>query len=82
LGNVISKDGILVDLERKKVILQIPPQHRKKSMESFFGRINFVRRFIPYFTEIVNLLQRMIKRTFNLNGHQWRKNHLKISNPP
>jgi hypothetical protein len=31
-------------------------------MHSFFGRINFVRRFIPYFVEIVKPLQRMIKK--------------------
>jgi hypothetical protein len=62
LGHVISKDGILVDPERTKSILQIPPPHRKKSMQSFFGRINFVRRFVPYFTEIVKPLQRMIKK--------------------
>jgi hypothetical protein len=49
LGHVISKDRIGMDPERKKSILQIPSPHSKKSMKSFFGGINFVRRFIPYF---------------------------------
>jgi hypothetical protein len=31
-------------------------------MQSFFGRINFVRRFVPYFVDIVKPLQRMIKK--------------------
>jgi hypothetical protein len=57
LGHVISKDGILVDPERTKSIMQIPPPHSKKSMQYFFGKINFVRRFIPDFTEIAKLLQ-------------------------
>jgi hypothetical protein len=62
LGHVISKDEILVDPERTKAILQIPPPHNKKSMQSFFGRINFVRIFVPDFAEIVKPLQRMIKK--------------------
>jgi hypothetical protein len=59
---VISKDRIGMDPERKKSILQIPSPHSKKSMKSFFGGINFVRRFIQYFVEIVKSLQRMIKK--------------------
>jgi hypothetical protein len=31
-------------------------------MQYFFGRINFVRRFIPDFVEIVKPLQKMIKK--------------------
>jgi hypothetical protein len=51
-----------VDPERTKAILQIAPPHNKKSMQSFFGRINFVRIFVPDFAEIVKPLQRMIKK--------------------
>jgi hypothetical protein len=58
LGHVISKDGISIDPERTKAIMQIPPPHNKKSMQSFFGKINFVRRFVPDFVEIVKPLQR------------------------
>ena len=36
--------------------------HSKKSMQSFLGKINFVSRFIPGFTEIVRPLQKMIKK--------------------
>jgi hypothetical protein len=56
LGHVISKDGIYVDLEITKTIIQIPPPHSKISMQSFFGKINFMKRFIPYFFEIVKPL--------------------------
>jgi len=52
LGHVISKDGILMDLERKKAIIQIPLPHSEKSMQSFLGKINFMRTFVPYFAEI------------------------------
>ena len=36
--------------------------HSKKSMQSFLGKINFVSRFIPGFTEIVRPLQKMIRK--------------------
>jgi hypothetical protein len=62
LGHVISKYGISVDPERTKAIMQIPPPHNKNSMQSFFGKINFVRRFVPDFVEIVKPLQWMIKK--------------------
>jgi hypothetical protein len=58
LGHVISKDEISVDPERTKAILQISPLHNKRSMQSFFDIINFVRRFVPDFAEIVKPLQK------------------------
>jgi hypothetical protein len=83
LGHVISKDGISMDPERKKTILQIPPPRSKKSMQTFFGRINFVVRFVPSFVDIVKQLQRMIKKDMSiLNGQQWRKKNSRISNLP
>jgi hypothetical protein len=42
--------------------MQIPPPHNKNSMQSFFGKINFVRIFVPYFVEIIKPLQWMIKK--------------------
>jgi hypothetical protein len=60
LGHIISKDGITIDPEWVKVISQLPFPHNKKTMQSFFGKINFVRKFIPYFTETIKPLQKMI----------------------
>jgi hypothetical protein len=42
--------------------MQIPFPNNKKSMQSFFGKINFVRRFVFDFAEIVKPLQQMIKK--------------------
>jgi hypothetical protein len=36
--------------------------HNKKAMQSFLGKINFVRRFIFDFAEIIKPLQEMIKK--------------------
>ena len=61
LGYVVSKNGISIDPERIKAIEQIPLPHNKKGMQSFMGTINFVRRFVPYFAQIVKPLQQMVK---------------------
>ena len=68
LGFVVSKEGIMIDLERTKAISRIPFPSTNKSMQSFMGKINFVRRFVPSFSEIVRSLQNMIKKD---NSFSW-----------
>ena len=62
LGHIVSKKGISIDPERIKSIEQIPLTHNKKRMQSFMGTINFVRRFVPDFAQIVKPLQQMVKQ--------------------
>ena len=62
LGFIVSKDGIHIDPERIKDIFDIPFPHNKKSMQSFLGQINFVKIFVPDFSQIVLPLQTMIKK--------------------
>eukprot|EP00253_Pinus_taeda_P017021 PITA_17021 len=62
LGFIVSKDGIYIDPDRIKEIYEIPFPHNKKSMQSFLGQINFVKRFVPDFSHIILPLQTMIKK--------------------
>ena len=62
LGFIVSKDGIYIDPDRTKGISEIPFPHNKKSMQSFLGQINFVKRFVPDFSHIILPLQTMIKK--------------------
>ena len=70
LGFVISPEGITIYLRRIEAIKAILLPHNKKAMRSFPGKINFVRRFISDFVEIVKPLQDMIKKKVNL---KWTK---------
>jgi hypothetical protein len=70
LDFVISPEGITIDLGRIESIKAIVLPHNKKAMQYFLGKINFVRRFISNFTEIVKPLQEMIKKYFNF---KWTK---------
>jgi hypothetical protein len=46
LGFIVSSEGMIIDPERTQVISKLPPPSSKKSMQSFLGQINFVRRFV------------------------------------
>ena len=67
---VISPKGITIDLERIEAIKAIVLPHNKKAMQYFLGKINFVRRFISNFVEIVKPQQEMIKKYSNF---KWAK---------
>jgi hypothetical protein len=62
LGFIVSKYGMIIDPERTQAIAKLPPPSSKKAMQSFLGKINFVRRFVPSFSEMVRPLQNLIKK--------------------
>lgn len=62
LGFSMSSEGMIIDPERTQVIVKLPPPTSKKSMQSFLGQINFMRRFVPSFSEMVRPLQNLIKK--------------------
>ena len=63
----------MIDPGRIEAIKVITPPHNKKAMQSFLVKINFVRRFIFYFTEIVKPLQEVIKKDSSFNWTKERK---------
>jgi hypothetical protein len=62
LGFIVSSDGMIIDPKRTQVIAKLPPPTSKKSMQSFLGQINFMRRFVPSFSKMVRPLQSLIKK--------------------
>jgi hypothetical protein len=62
LGNIVSPEGIKIDPERVKAIQQIDIPRNKKSIQSFIGKINFLRRFILNFAEIIKYITDMLKK--------------------
>jgi hypothetical protein len=62
LGQIISQVGIHIDPEWIRAIAQLPLPHNKKAMQSFFGKINFVRKFTPDFVETIKPLHKMIHK--------------------
>ena len=62
LGRIISEEGIKIDPKRIEGILQISHPRNIKELQSFIGKINFLRRFIPNLAELLRNITNMLKR--------------------
>ena len=51
LGHIISKDGICIDPAQVESIQKIDLPWNKKEIQSFNGKMNFLRRFVPNLAE-------------------------------
>jgi len=62
LGNIISKDGIKIDPVRIKAIQKLEHPRNIKELQSFIGKIKFLRRFIPNLAELLRNITNMLKK--------------------
>ena len=62
LGHIISKDKISIDLGRVESIEQIVIPRSKKEIQSFIGKVNFLRRFILNCDEIMRSITDMPRK--------------------
>jgi hypothetical protein len=58
----VSKEGICIDPERVKTINDLNPPTSRKGVQSFFGKINFVQRFVPDNATIVKPINKLLKK--------------------
>jgi hypothetical protein len=66
LGHIVSRYGIKIDPKRVEAIDTINIPRNVKEIQSFLGKINFLRRFIPNFVEIVKLITYMLKKNIEV----------------
>eukprot|EP00253_Pinus_taeda_P027006 PITA_27006 len=62
LGHIISKEDICIDPARVEAIQQIEQPRNKKEIQSFNGKLNFLRRFIPNLAEHLREITSMPKK--------------------
>jgi hypothetical protein len=74
LGHIFSKEGVKIDPHRVEAIKVIGLPRNKKEIQSFLGKINFLRRFIPNFVEIVKDLTYMLKKDNDIKWYSKAKN--------
>eukprot|EP00253_Pinus_taeda_P008689 PITA_08689 len=87
LGHIISKEGVVIDPKRVYVIESLTLPINKKEIQAFLGKINFLRRFIPNYAEIVkditNILRKDHEIKWNLSSrHEFEKIKRDISEAP
>ena len=62
LGHIVSAEGVKIDLVRVEEIQQLSIPRSKIDIQSFLGKIKFVGRFIPNFSELVKHIIAMLKK--------------------
>ena len=62
LGHIISKDGIRIYPARVEAIGHIALPMNKKEVQSFIGKVNFLRRFIIDCTEKMMNITKMLRK--------------------
>jgi hypothetical protein len=75
LGHIISKEGIKIDLNRVEEILKIGTPKSKKELQSFLGKVNFLRRFIPNLDEIIKYITNMLRKEKEIKWTPEAKNY-------
>eukprot|EP00253_Pinus_taeda_P011509 PITA_11509 len=77
LGHIISKDGIRIDPARVEAIQKLEQPRSKKEIQSFNGKLNFLRRFIPNLAEHLREITNMLKKDSEL---KWTEEAVKSFN--
>ena len=62
LRMIVGKDGIKMDQEKVKAILDWPAPSNVKGVRSFLGLANFYRRFIQDYTQVARPLNDLLKK--------------------
>jgi hypothetical protein len=60
LGHIMSAEGVKIDPSRVEAIQSLSFPRTRKEVQSFLGKINFLRRFISNFAELVKYITTMI----------------------
>ena len=66
MGHIISREGIRIDLDRVSAILKVEEPISKKEVQSFIGKVNLLRRFIPSYAEILMNITNMLKKNHEI----------------
>jgi hypothetical protein len=62
LGHINSKDRINIDPSRIEGIQKLEHPRNIKELQSFIGKINFLRRFIPNLAKLLRNITNMLKK--------------------
>ena len=62
LGFIVSRKGIEVDPNKIKAIQNLPPPCTQKEVRGFFGRLNYIFRFISQMTTKCDPIFKLLKK--------------------
>jgi hypothetical protein len=62
LGHIVSAKGFKIYPSRVEAIQALAIPRSRKEVQSFLGKINFVRRFVSNFVEVVKFITTMLRK--------------------
>jgi hypothetical protein len=62
LGHIVSAEGVRIDSSRVEAIQTLSLPRSKKKVQYFLGKINFLRRFVSNFAELVKYIIAMLRK--------------------
>jgi len=62
LGHIVSSEGVIIDPRRVEVIQTLSLPRSRKEVQAFLGKINFLRRFVSNFVELVKHITTMLRK--------------------
>jgi hypothetical protein len=62
LGHIVSAEGVRIDPSRVEAIQTLSLPRSRKEVQAFLGKINFLRRFVSNFAEVVKHITTMLRK--------------------
>jgi len=62
LGHIVSAEGVRIDPSRVEALQTLSLPRSKKEVQAFLGKINFLRRFVSNFAELVKHITTMLRK--------------------
>jgi hypothetical protein len=62
LGHIVSAEGLKIDPNRVESVKNLSLPRSKKKIQSFLGKIKFLRIFVSKFFELVKFINAMLKK--------------------
>lgn len=62
LGDIVSREGVKINPTRVQAVQKMILSRSKKDIQKFLGKVNFIRRFVSNYDEIVKEITNMLKK--------------------
>ena len=79
-GQMLTKQGLVMDENKWKVIQDWPVPTSIKELQSFLGSVNYLSKFIPYLSSHRKPLQDLLKQSVVDTEFLWLDNHTEAFN--
>ncbi len=67
LGRIVDKEGVRPDPDSVETIMQWTRPRNKRELQSFLGFANYYREFIKGRSELIEPMNRLIKKNFDID---------------